>query len=230
MRCSKMVKTLTISAYNRPADFAQVIRALAWCDGVGEYDVVAVLDPSDKTQELAEIAKAAGIQAMIMQERLGCGSMIRYCMELGFQISDFHIHLEDDTVPSVDCLRWFEWAQRNAPATILTISGYNQHGGDAAPNTFGIRNWFTPWGWGTWRERFNQHLARAWDSSFWDGGVQRVRERLGMFEMYPRVSRIQNIGAEGGTFCPGPEFHKENQHAKRVTMPEEKQTTWITSQ
>ena len=78
MRCSKMVKTLTISAYNRPADFAQVIRALAWCDGVGEYDVVAVLDPSDKTQELAEIAKAAGIQAMIMQERLGCGSMIRY--------------------------------------------------------------------------------------------------------------------------------------------------------
>jgi len=225
-----MVKTLTISGYNRPTYFAQVIKALAWCDGVGEYDVVAVLDPSDKTQELAEIAKAAGIQTMIMQERLGCGSMIRYCMELGFRISDFHIHLEDDTIPSVDCLRWFEWAARNAPATILTISGYNQHGGDASPNTFGIRNWFTPWGWGTWRERFSQHLAPAWDSSFWDGGVQRVRERLGMFEMYPRVSRIQNIGAEGGTFCPGPEFHKENQHATRVAMPEEKQATWITSQ
>jgi hypothetical protein len=191
---------------------------------VGEYDVVAVLDPSDKTQELAEIAKAAGIQAMIMQERLGCGSMIRYCMELGFRISDFHIHLEDDTVPSVDCLRWFEWAARNAPATILTISGYNQHGGDACPNTFGIRNWFTPWGWGTWRERFSQHLAPGWDSSFWDGGVQRVRERLGMFEMYPRVSRIQNIGAEGGTFCPGPEFHKENQHATRVAT--DKETKW----
>ena len=52
-----MVKTLTISGYNRPTYFAQVIKALAWCDGVGEYDVVAVLDPSDKTQDLAEIGQ-----------------------------------------------------------------------------------------------------------------------------------------------------------------------------
>ena len=224
-----MVKTLTISGYNRPTYFAQVIKALAWCDGVGEYDVVAVLDPSDKTQDLAEIAKAAGIQTMIMQERLGCGSMIRYCMELGFRISDFHIHLEDDTVPSPDCLRWFEWANRNAPASALTVSAYNQHGGDAAPNTFGFRNWFTPWGWATWRDRFVDYLAPAWVPSFWDGGVQAVREKTGRGEIYPRVSRIQNIGAERGTFCPGPEFHLENQHATRVATPAEKQNTWITS-
>lgn len=225
-----MRKTLTISGYNRPDYFTQVIRGLAWCDGVGEYDVVAVLDPSDKTQELAEIAKAAGIQTMIMQERLGCGSMIRYCMELGFRISDFHIHLEDDTVPSPDCLRWFEWAARNASSTILTISAYNQHGGHASTNTYGTRKWFTPWGWGTWKTNFEKYLKPAWDPSFWDGGVQRVRENLGMGEVYPHVSRIQNIGAERGTFCPGPEFHKEHQHATRVARPEDKQTTWITSQ
>lgn len=219
-----MVKTLTISGYNRPTYFAQVIKALAWCDGVGEYDVVAVLDPSDKTQELAEIAKAAGIQTMIMQERLGCGSMIRYCMELGFRISDFHIHLEDDTVPSPDCLRWFEWAGQNSGSNVLTISAYNQHGGDAPNNSCGYRNWFTPWGWATWRDRFYQYLAPAWDSSFWDGSVQRVREQKNMGELFPHVSRIQNIGAENGTFCPGPEFHKENQHATRVAT--DKETKW----
>jgi hypothetical protein len=222
-----MRKTLTISAYNRPDYFAQVIQALAWCDGVGEYDVVAVLDPSDKTEELAEISKGAGIQTMIMPERLGCGSMIRYCMELGFEASDYHIHLEDDTVPSPDCLRWFEWAGRNASPMTLTVSGYNQHGGEAEANFCGYRKWFTPWGWATWRDAWEKYLQPNWDTAFWDGGVQRIRDNMGMGEVFPRVSRIQNIGATRGTFCPSEDFHRENQHATRVAGPQDKTERWI---
>lgn len=221
-------KSLTISGFNRPVYLGRVLHALAHCEGVGEYNVVLVLDPCEKTEAMAEIGKGHGVQVMAMQERLGCGAMIRYCMELGFRVSDYHIHLEDDTVPAVDCLRWFEWAGRNAGATTLTVSAYNQHGGNAGAQEFGFRNWFTPWGWATWRDTFKNDLAPAWDDSFWDGGVQRVREKLGRGEMYPRVSRMQNIGAEGGTFCPGPEFHQLNQHATRVATPAERQTKWIT--
>lgn len=31
-------------------------------------------------------------------------------------------------------------------------------------------------------------------------------------------------GKRNGTFCPGPEFHKENQHATRVAT--DKETKW----
>jgi hypothetical protein len=31
-------------------------------------------------------------------------------------------------------------------------------------------------------------------------------------EIFPLVSRIQNIGAQEGTYCPGPEWHYHNQY------------------
>lgn len=221
------MKTLTVSGYNRPDYFAQVVHALSHCDGASEYQVWAVLDPCPVTWELVEIAKGAGLQVIVADQHLGCGAAIRYALELGFAGSAYHIHLEDDTVPSVDALRWFEWAGRNASAMTLTVSGYNQHGGDARPEQAGYRKWFTPWGWATWADHFYQYLAPAWDASFWDGGVQRVRDRLGMGEVFPKVSRMQNIGATRGTFCPSEDYHRENQLATRVAMPEEITERWV---
>ena len=91
-----MIKTLTISAHRRPDYFAQVVEALERCDGASEYRVTAVLDPSDCTDQLSYIAKCHGISVHIPAQHLGCGSAIRYCMELGFEASEHHIHLEDD--------------------------------------------------------------------------------------------------------------------------------------
>lgn len=223
------MKTLTISAYNRPDYLARVLEALCRCDGVGEYSISVILDPCDKTEELAEIVRCRGLRHTVPGSHLGCGGAILYSMELGFADpgSDYHIHLEDDTVPSPDCLRWFEWAGRNAPPMALTVSAYNQHGGESPADACGFRHWFTPWGWATWRHRFDSDLAPAWDRSFWDGGVQRVRKRLGAGEIFPRVSRIQNIGAERGTFCPSPEFHGRNHRATRVATDKEMQTRWV---
>ena len=222
-----MKKTLTISGHRRPDYFARVVSALEHCDGASEYAVTAVLDPSGCTDQLSYIAKCHGITVHIPGQHLGCGAAIRYCMELGFEESDYHIHLEDDTVPSRDALRWFEWAGRHASPMTLTVSGYNQHGGDAEPNMAYFRHWFTPWGWATWREHWEKYLLPGWDTSFWDGGVQRIRDNLGMGEMFPRVSRIQNIGATRGAFCPSEEFHRENHHATRVATPDEAVERWI---
>ena len=222
-----MKKTLTISGHRRPDYFQRVLSALSFCEGVSEYAVTAVLDPSEWTDQLAEIARGHGITVHIPAKHLGCGAAIRHCLALGFEASDYHIHLEDDTVPSPDALRWFEWAGRHASPMTLTVSGYNQHGGDAEPNMAYFRNWFTPWGWATWREHWEKYLLPGWDTSFWDGGVQRIRDNLGMGEMFPRVSRIQNIGATRGAFCPSEYFHRENHHATRVATPEDKTERWI---
>jgi len=222
-----MRKTLTISGHRRPDYFAQVLHALAACEGVGEYAVTAVLDPCEHTSEQAELARGHGLTVHIAPEPLGCGAAIRHCLALGFEASDYHVHLEDDTVPSVDALRWFEWAGRNASAMTLTVSGYNQHGGEAEPNMAYWRQWFTPWGWATWRSHWEKYLLPGWDTSFWDGGVQRIRDNLGMGEMFPRVSRIQNIGATRGAFCPSEDFHRENHHATCVAGPDDKTERWI---
>ena len=222
-----MTKTLTISAHRRPDYFAQVIEALERCDGASEYRVTAVLDPSDCTDQLSYIAKCHGITVHIPAQHLGCGSAIRYCMELGFEASDYHVHLEDDTVPSRDALRWFEWAGRNASPMTLTVSGYNQHGGESPANAYGWRQWFTPWGWASWRDHWEKYLTPEWDCGFWDGGVQRIRDKLGMGEMFPRVSRIQNIGSTRGAFCPSENFHRQNHHATRVATPDESVERWI---
>ena len=223
-------KSITISAYNRPDYFARVMEGLACCEGVEEYQVTAVLDPSDKTEELAKIAGGHGVRILIPERHMGCGAAIRFCIELGFHQSDFHIHLEDDTVPSPDCLRWFEWAQRNAPAKTLTISAYHRDGIGSRSNEAGYREWFTPWGWGTWRRIYMGHLRGVWKDRGWDNQVQDVRIRLGWGEIYPQLSRIQNIGAERGTFCPGPEFHRTHQHAHAVTGPEDSQESWVLTQ
>ena len=222
-----MRKTLTISGHRRPDYFQQVLSALSFCEGVSEYAVTAVLDASEWTDQLAEIARGHGITVHIPAQHLGCGAAIRHCMQLGFEASDYHIHLEDDTVPSPDALRWFEWAGRHASPMTLTVSGYNQHGGDAEPNMAYFRHWFTPWGWATWREHWEKYLLPGWDTSFWDGGVQRIRDNLGMGEMFPRVSRIQNIGATRGAFCPSEDFHRENHHATRVATAMESTDKWI---
>ena len=222
-----MKKTLTISGHRRPDYFAQVIGALSFCEGVSEYAVTAVLDPCSETAEHANICRSHGISVQIVGDPLGCGAMIRRCMEIGFARSDYHIHLEDDTVPSPDALRWFEWAGRHASPMTLTVSGYNQHGGEAEPNMAYWRKWFTPWGWATWRDHWEGYLAPGWDTSFWDGGVQRIRKQLGMGEMFPRVSRIQNIGVTRGAFCPSEDFHRENHHATRVAGPDDRVKNWV---
>ena len=136
-------KTITVSGYNRPDYFHKTLHSLSCCEGVGEYDVLCVLDPSDKTEELAQIARNCGFASISPEKHLGCGAAIQYCMEIGFGASEFHIHLEDDTVPAPDCLRWFQWAERNAPARTLTVSAYNHHGGDAAPDAAAWRHWFS---------------------------------------------------------------------------------------
>jgi len=222
-----MKKTITVSAHRRPDYFQQVLSALSFCEGVSEYAVTAVLDPSEWTDQLAEIARGHGFLVHIPDRHLGCAAAIRYCLELGLEASDYHIHLEDDTVPSPDALRWFEWARDHAGANVMTVSGYAKDGGDSRPDAAAWRDWFTPWGWATWRDKFWQHLQPRWNLSAWDQGVLDCMRPLGMGELHPLVSRIQNIGATRGTFCPSENFHRENQHATRVAGPEDKTERWI---
>lgn len=206
---------ITVTGYNRPDYLRQTLSALSRCDRIGSCRVVVLLDPCEETPEQADLARKFGFEVVQFSQQAGCNAAIHCAFRYGFgqMGSEYHVHFEDDTVPTRDCLRWFAWARdthRENPA-VLNVSGY-QRASNGRLEECGIRRWFTPWGWGTWRDRW-QGLARGWttDETSWDVIVNHAL-RAGRYEAFPTVSRIQNIGAERGTHVPSAEWHAANHH------------------
>ena len=215
-----MSLTITVSGYNRPEYLHQTLAALRSCEGIGDCRVAVLLDPCDETVHCSALAARYGFESFAYSQRVGCNAAIGHALAHGFQAmgSEYHVHLEDDTVPTRDCLRWFAWA-RDAyrdHARVMNVSGY-QRVSNGCLDECGARRWFTPWGWGIWRDRW-KGLAAGWvrdDAVSWDVVVNHVL-RAGRHEVFPTVSRIQNIGAEKGTHVPSPEWHTAN-HRVAVT-------------
>ena len=211
-----------MTASRRPGYTRQVLEALLRCDGVEDYRLLPCLEPGDdRVRELLESVTFMPCEPTVHESRLGCGANTLFALERGFANSDFVIHLEDDTLPAADALRFFEHcrdAYRDDPA-VFTIGGYpsKPNAPKVAPNSLDGRfrtiqrhQWFTPWGWATWRNRFEE-MRQNWDSESWDTHLNNV-VRGDRFEITPVLSRFQNIGAEEGAHVPSPQWHRENQH------------------
>ena len=211
---------ITVSAYNRPVYLTQTLAALRACDGIDDCRVMVLIDPSDEAAESAAIANRYEFESSTYSERAGCNRAIHTALHYGFEAmkAEYHIHFEDDTVPTRDCLWWFAWARdhyRDDPA-VMNVSGY-QRVSNGCLGECGLRRWFTPWGWATWKDRW-LGLHMGWvrdDATSWDVIVNHAL-RAGRYEAFPTVSRIQNIGAEKGTHVPSAEWHTAN-HRVAVT-------------
>ena len=140
---------ITVSGYNRPEYLGQTLTALRACEGIDSCRVAVLLDPSDETVHCAALAARYGFECFTYSQRVGCNNAIRYALAYGFEQmgGEFHLHLEDDTVPTRDALRWFAWA-RDAyrdHARVMNVSGY-QRVSNGRTHECGARRWFTPWG------------------------------------------------------------------------------------
>jgi hypothetical protein len=184
-----------------------------------------MLDRCEETESQAEIAAEHGFAVERYGERIGCNRAILYAMVFGFERmgSDFHVHFEDDTVPTRDALRWFAWARdrfKDDPA-VMNVSGY-QRISNGFRDQCGLRRWFTPWGWATWRDRW-ESIRDSWPADdrqvSWDTVIDKLTRR-GRYEVRPMLARIQNIGAEGGAHVPGAAWHAEH-HLNRVWVESE---------
>lgn len=211
---------ITVSAYNRPAYLSQTLSAISRMVGVHKESVVVLLDPCEETEQCRSICRAHDVRAMSFSQHVGCNDAIYACLAYGFEHmgSEYHVHFEDDTVPTHDALRWFSWAceQYRHDSSVFTVTGYNRISNENLSGC-GVRRWFTPWGWATWRDRWLEMRGNwshgngvSWDCYLTDN------VRNGRYEAFPTVSRIQNIGAERGTHVPNAEWHTAN-HRVPVT-------------
>jgi len=209
--------TLCLILWRRLGYTRTVVESLSQCLGIENYKLNIFIDYGYR--EVSEFIKQYNFPCetyvTIHKRRLGSNANTLCALEHSFRDDDFVIVLEDDIVPALDCLRYFEFCDEvfRLDKSVFSATSYSKGKCEVRYN-YSVRrqHWYTPWGWATWVDRW-QEMARGWQAGRqpgWDGRINKMRGAR--VEVQPHLARTQNIGAENGTWCPGPEWHRENQY------------------
>jgi hypothetical protein len=126
-------KLITLLAYSRPAYTKRVLEALAHCDGIGEYRLIAFTHTPVREPVLELLRAIDFCERRVAVEDVPAGTAMQRVtaatfrvLSHGFAAADYVIHFEDDVVPARDCLRYFEWAGQayRADPWIFSVSAY----------------------------------------------------------------------------------------------------------
>lgn len=224
------MKLITLSLYNRYDYTEQVLKHLSECIGIREYIIIPVIDKDYKelNQEvmliaLHEFAKSGKLnidQPRFHETNVGCNANIFTCLNIGFQLTDFLIHLEDDILLAKDALQYFEWANAKYKddKSVFTVDAYNNEDHLEYPSAYAIKRAksFKPWGWATWIDRWLE-IKDHWQFGYatrkdlpngggWDVCMKHSL-RKDRYRVYPLLSRAKNIGAVGGCHTPCEQWH-----------------------
>lgn len=192
-------KVITMTGWRRPEYTKQVIDNLKNCIGFEEYTILPTIEPG-YPKVLDIFNNLPNCNLVVNDTRLGCETNTFKALQRGFDISDFVIHLEDDTVPGIDSLRYFEWAYDTYKndEQIFTVTAYNRVRDINTINSQDYfsayrQKWFTGWFWGTWIDRFEE-MSKRWDfHQSWDKNINK-KIRGNRYEICPSIPRSQNIG------------------------------------
>jgi hypothetical protein len=210
---------ITMVLWNRPAYTRAVLTALRGCSGIGDYLLLPHVEPgNDEVLSLVQAIEFAETRLTLNPRRLGIGKNTYLAWQEGFTKSDFIIHIEDDTVPARDCLRYLEHCRRayRRDHEVFSVSSYNRL--PCPPNQLyhiSRRPPYTCWLVGIWKDRWE------WIRSRWSTDPERYAthltnqvRRYRLDEIYPLLSRSQNIGAERGVHVPSAEWHRANHYTE----------------
>lgn len=220
-----MSLAITMTAYRRPTYTRRVLESLEACDGISECCLWVNCDPGNKA--VKRYVRGATDRAIVNDSRLGLNrntyAVLSRCL---YDLRDIRVdgilHIEDDTVLSPDALRYYMWALRTYgnDEDVFTISGYNKTKKPPEPKDHAnvkSRQWFTCWGWAASLHRVAEML-RMWSfknpKSFATHQNKVVRGRR--WEVYPVVSRVQNIGYRCGENGRSEGWYRKNHRTPYV--------------
>jgi len=207
------MKTITMTLFNRPKYTKLVLDCLSKCEDIEKYYLMIFVDPGNQeVVDLANSVKFVSKEVTTNKRKLGCDRNIYNAINNGFKRSDYNIHIEDDICPGKDMLKYFEFCDyryRYDP-TVLTVCAYHKGHCDEDHYDRIFRNpWFTPWGWATWKDRWEE-IERQWDfNNAWDIHFNNVI-RKDRFEIRPYLARAQNIGELAGAHVSADVFWKDH--------------------
>jgi len=215
---------ISVLGCSRPHYLRQAIRAVEACDGSTAWPKTLTLDWHDSAKDFLQ--PSAWSRCVIGKPGLGCNRATVESIAAQFHnpAVSFVVHVEDDVILKPAALRYFAMmaARYEDDKSVFTVSAY-QRMPIATAGSVHRRQWFTPWGWGIWRDRWHEIRDSIDDSASWDAQVNH-RIRGNRYEIAPTVSLAQNIGAEGGTHVPNAEWHRANHHVEVLDI--ERNQAW----
>ena len=207
---------IAISAYNRPEYSRRSIAAIFGAKGFSheKHRIFCAMDcnaDGSFNQEVFNIYEFFGIVPDVAEQKRGCNYNVKRALELAWEDNpDFVLMIEDDIIISDDALQYIEWAARKYKNdhSVNTIGLWGHDNKLSLPlssKDYGKamrKNYFSCWGWGTWKDRWEEMFA-TWTTgndsheTSWDVVLSK---HLGeMDEILPAISRAYNCGEQGGT-------------------------------
>jgi len=209
---------IAISAYNRPEYLQRCIAALYKAKGFDKekYNIFCAMDCNDDgsfSNDVLDVFFWFRLVPDIAKKKQGCNYTVKKALDMAWEDSpDFVLMLEDDIIISDDALIYIEWAAQKYKddPSVRTIGLWGHDNGYELGTPLSERehgkvmrqNYFTCWGWGTWRDRWEEMLA-TWTTgndsheTSWDViASSHLGDRV---EILPSISRAYNCGEHGGT-------------------------------
>ncbi len=211
------MNAITMVLFDRPDYTRAVLEGMRRCAGIENYLILPHIEPGcDEVIALAKGIDFAPVEVTVNAKRLGCGLNTFRAWEDGMKRGEFIIHIEDDTVPAPDCLCFMEFCRDRykEDQSVFSACAYNRC--FCPPeNHFKIakRGAYTCWIVGLWRNRW-EWIRQNWNpdpSRYATFLCDRAREKR-FSEVYPLLSRSQNIGAERGLHVPSAAWHRIYHH------------------
>jgi hypothetical protein len=214
-------RSVTVCAYNRPHYLREVlmsfVSAMKHCEEWRRARIFIGIDPGgDNELEVRALAEqfsalVRDTEVIVWDRHLGVSENPRRLLQYVFmeRQSEFNVHLEDDTVLSLDALALAEWYRRNklddkhADFKAFYLSLHSRSNDKSCPSGIRYRPDFCPWGWCC-----NYISWWLWFSHWWnckrdlpvgfDWSASYMMHRHGLWGLEPALSRVTNIGRERG--------------------------------
>lgn len=191
---------ITSTHYNRPDKTKQMLESLSNCVGIENYDFLACCEPGfpevveviDKWSNL-NIPLPKTITIIINDELKGCWINKKKAIELGFENSDYVIHVEDDVILGKDALLFFEFCRRyQDDPTVFSCTALSL-------SNLGDKDIVSR------KKRYESHafllFKDRWQTLIndgWDGSDKFIREKYNLDHIYPILSRATHLGEGDG--------------------------------
>lgn len=237
-----MKKAVFLTTYNRLPYLQQVLESWSHVRASEDWDLVAMIEPSpiagQIVEEFDEFKRAnqhlfRGVEVHVNPRVYGVlhHPWVGFERLLSMKNYDFVVRAEDDLVVSDDILEFFNFASEHYYETedIATVHAFSTDSGD--PASVVESQFFSPWLWGTWRNRWQNLIGPTWDHDYstfnefsgnqsgWDWNLNtRIFPKLDLRSARPLVSRANNIGVHGIHGTPDNFVQSESFQAHRPAV------------
>lgn len=216
------MNAIVFTAYDRPSMLRSVLQSWEKVRGIHDWFFIFRIEPSPREPEVRKVIRdftdRTRLNAQISTNHRVLGVLHHpwAAFEDAFRDFEFVVRAEDDLRVSDDILDYFTWAEltyRQRP-DVATIHAYTD-GKGVTPHGVHTLPAFNPWIWGTWRHQWQSFMRDTWDHDYstfnetpghnsgWDWNLDtRIFPERGLVGVYPKMSRVDNIGVIGTHSTP----------------------------